>query len=177
MTPARAATGGEPRLVPVSFEAYRLAHAASWLHYAHAHLQSRPSAHAVIDRAFDDLAHTWTHALSRPNVHAHAWALFKQHLGPHPPPFAIATLIRDAVSALARRSPTSDADPGPLRASSSLPARYYDVLVLHVLLRRSEEEVADLLGATADEVRCDLRWALRRPATHPGTIDTSEDTP
>ncbi|WP_439679170.1 hypothetical protein [Embleya sp. MST-111070] len=158
MSPTDAAIGGEPRTLPVSFHAYRLAHAGTWLDYARVHLDDPERARTLVTRALLDLARTWAHALRRPNVHAYAWALFRRHLdqyGPHPARIAVAA------------SPHIP----------SLPGRHYDVLILRTRLRCSAEQVADLLGTTADGVRCDLRWALRRSATHPGTTDPSEDIP
>ncbi|MFV8132821.1 RNA polymerase sigma factor [Streptomyces syringium] len=164
--------------MPPDLEAFYDLYAKAHLRYAHTMLGDKKSAKAVVRRLYSHLALNWVVVLKEESPEAYAFALLKQRVETHlrltgTAPQMVQTAsfqqaARATLEAMRGQLQIMESSLGLFTAIASLPARQYDVIVLHYLLGYPSSRIANIMGIKPDTVRSHRRLARERIATKLG---------
>ncbi|WP_323379420.1 RNA polymerase sigma factor [Streptomyces durbertensis] len=170
--------------LPSDFTGFYVLRHKVYLRYAYLQLGDKDEAIDAVEEVFVQLATVWRDVLAQPSVEAYAFAALKEEvsrrLQDRQRPMA---LVETAAFAEVRRRTRArlevlESRLGLFAAIARLPERHFDVVLLHYVMERTQQDAARIMGISYPTVRSHLRGARRRLAKDLGITwsDAPEDS-
>ncbi|WP_237319638.1 RNA polymerase sigma factor [Streptomyces sp. JJ36] len=164
----------EPQHIPLAFRAFHDQYAGAYQRYAELHLGDVRLAERVVHLVFLSLLTGWHRLMEEANPAASAWAHLKEavdevllRLGRTSAMAETAVfqrVVRVVLEGARDEFAAMESHVGLYPAIARLPARQFDVVVLHYVLDHTTAQTADIMGITEATVRSHRLHARQRIA-------------